>query len=47
MMYGWICPKCGKVWSPFQNECMNCNKVTCTANNSEDLGLHYDEDPRL
>lgn len=24
---GWVCPKCGSVWAPTQNQCW-----TCTAN---------------
>lgn len=23
-MEGWICPKCGNVYSPFQNYCIKC-----------------------
>ena len=23
--YGWICPKCGKVYSPLTPVCYNCN----------------------
>lgn len=23
---GWVCPKCGNVYSPFIPECANCNK---------------------
>lgn len=30
---GWICPKCGRVYGPFINECPYCNKpdytITC------------------
>lgn len=22
---GWVCPKCGRVWSPDTNQCMPCN----------------------
>lgn len=22
---GWVCPKCGKVYSPFMPECSHCN----------------------
>lgn len=37
-LYGWICPKCGAVMSPFVSFCSNCIKqnfeITCTADNS-------------
>lgn len=23
---GWVCPKCGRVWSPTWFECQPCNK---------------------
>lgn len=23
--YGWICPKCGRVYSPYTDECCACN----------------------
>ena len=25
--YGWICPKCGKVYAPDVKECLNCNYI--------------------
>lgn len=25
--YGWICPICGRVYSPTQSECYNCNQT--------------------
>lgn len=25
---GWICPKCGKVYSPYKQECYDCNHST-------------------
>ena len=27
---GWICPKCGKVFSPNTSECIYCNNNTHT-----------------
>lgn len=34
-LYGWICPKCGAVMSPFVDFCPNCTKrnfeITCTS----------------
>ena len=26
--YGWVCPKCGKVYAPDVKECMNCNYLS-------------------
>lgn len=23
---GWECPKCGRVWSPYQMSCLGCDK---------------------
>lgn len=29
---GWVCPKCGKVFSPFTSECLYCNKEKIRTN---------------
>lgn len=26
--YGWVCPKCGKVYAPDVRECLNCNYLS-------------------
>lgn len=31
---GWICPKCGRVFSPFTSMCLYCNKGTSTSTSS-------------
>lgn len=36
MNYGWVCPKCGYVYSPFTAECDRCNG----ANIISKLGLN-------
>ena len=30
LKYGWICPKCGSVWSPDTTCCTNCLSMTTT-----------------
>lgn len=39
--YGWICPKCGRVFSPFTMMCPYCNNgdnvVTYTTTNTEKI----------
>ena len=32
--YGWICPKCGKVYSPTYPECYSCNEKEITFSSS-------------
>ena len=37
VVYGWICPKCGAVMSPYQEFCVKCSgsfDLTCIANTS-------------
>ena len=31
--YGWVCPKCGRVYSPSTFMCMYCNNYTTTITN--------------
>ena len=37
-LYGWICPKCGAVMSPYESYCPNCTRrnweITCTSGTS-------------
>jgi len=47
MSKGWECPKCGKVYAPFVQECAGCNKEP-TKQSSPDYiwyryypGIHY------
>ena len=32
--YGWMCPKCGRVWSPEISGCMYCNAEATPPTNS-------------
>ena len=41
-LYGWICPKCGAVMSPYQSFCPNCThrswEITCSTNTTGSIG---------
>lgn len=39
IMYGWVCPKCGNVWSPFTLQCGNC--ATGTISYTTQDGIHW------
>lgn len=32
-MQGWVCPKCGRVYSPFVHTCSHCNHKITTQEN--------------
>ena len=45
--YGWVCPKCGKVYAPDVKECLNCNyfahiKVSGQINQSSNAETHIE-----
>lgn len=39
IMYGWVCPKCGNVWSPFTSQCIHC--ATSTISYTTQDGIHW------
>ena len=45
--YGWVCPKCGKVYAPDVKECLNCNylaniTVSSQTNQSSSAETHME-----
>lgn len=40
---GWICPKCGRVFSPYTPMCLYCNKET-PANIGSSTGKSFEDD---
>ena len=45
--YGWVCPKCGKVYAPDVKECLNCNYFAHTTvsgqiNQSSSAEMHME-----
>lgn len=43
MNYGWICPKCGNVYSPITMECYKCNKTEYTITSTTIAKQDYDK----
>ncbi len=39
IMYGWVCPKCGNVWSPTTAQCNTCAILT------SNWTIKYEENP--
>ena len=41
--YGWICPKCGSVYSPMTTECYKCNKTEDTLTSTDVAMKDYEK----
>ena len=39
---GWICPKCGRVFSPFERECPYCGPATIWTTTSMPITFTFD-----
>ena len=44
MSQGWICPKCGNVYAPFQFECIRCNNIQIK---TDDCGTNCKNEPKI
>lgn len=44
IIYGWVCPKCGNVWSPTTAQCITCAILTSnwTINCKENSNLKWE-----
>lgn len=45
--YGWVCPKCGRVYAPFTSMCCYCNNLDSqwTCSDSDTFLVHYHDLP--
>lgn len=39
IQYGWVCPKCGRVYAPTQEMCLYCNGETTSTLQSDSTGV--------